>query len=119
MAYPLYAQDQESPPELRLASTITRLPEGETMPASLDRIRESMTVQPTPRDKGLQLTLSLVAYDNGMIQLDGIPINVAPDYGNGEGWLGAAEVAIATINEFRRQVERRRLTMPQDADTAG
>lgn len=89
------------------------------MPASLDRIRESMTVQSTPRDKGLHLTLNLVAYDNGMIQLDGIPINVAPGYDNGEGWLGAAEVAIATINEIRRQVERRRLTMPQDADTAG
>jgi hypothetical protein len=89
------------------------------MPASLDRIRESMTVQPTPRNKGLQLTLNLVAYDNGMIQLDGIPINVAPDYDDGEGWLGVAEVAIATINEFRRQVERRRLTMPRGTDAAG
>jgi hypothetical protein len=103
MAYPLHAKDRESPPEPRPTSPSRARPKEKTMPASLDRIRESMTVQPTPRDKGLQLTLNLVAYDNGMIQLDGIPINVAPDHDNGEGWLSAAEVAIATINEFRRQ----------------
>jgi hypothetical protein len=67
-----------------------------------------MMVKPTPKDKGLQLTLSLVAYDNGMIQLDGVPINVSPDYDGVDGWLGAVEVAVATINEFRRQAEARR-----------
>jgi hypothetical protein len=67
-----------------------------------------MTVRPTPKDKGLQLTLNLVAYDNGMIQLDGIPINVSPDYDDVDGWLGATEVVVATINEFRRQVGVRR-----------
>ena len=85
------------------------------MPASLDRIRESMTVQPTPKDKGLQLTLRLVAYDNGMIQLDGIPINAAPAYDDVDGWLSAAEVALATINEFRRQVVRRRQAIAESA----
>ena len=90
------------------------------MPASLDRIRESMTVQPTPKNKGLQLTLSLVAYDNGMIQLDGIPINASPDYDDVDGWLGATEVAVATINEFRRQVTRRRETLAgSTADLSG
>jgi hypothetical protein len=78
------------------------------MPASLDRIRESMTVAPTARDKGLRLTLNLVAYDNGMIELDGIPINASPDYDGVDGWLGATEVAVTTISEFRRQVVRRR-----------
>lgn len=78
------------------------------MPASLDRIRESMTVQPTARDKGLRLTIEVVAYDNGMIQVDGVPINAAPVYDEGEGWLGAAEVAVATIGEFRRQAGRRK-----------
>lgn len=93
------------------------------MPASLERIRESMTVKPTPMGKGLELTLRLVAYDNGMIQLDGIPINASPDYDSVDGWLGAAEVAVATINEFRRQVARRRRELAQsshdpDAETA-
>lgn len=49
----------------------------ESTPAALDRIRESMTVQPTARDKGLRLTVEVVAYDNGMIQVDGVPINAA------------------------------------------
>jgi hypothetical protein len=46
------------------------------------------------------LTLEVVACDNGMIQLDGIPINVAPAYDEADGWLGATEVVVATINEF-------------------
>jgi hypothetical protein len=78
------------------------------MPASLERIRASMTVAPTPQNKGLTLTLHVIAYDNGMLQLDDIPINVSPDYNQGEGWLGTAEVVLATLNEFRRQVERHR-----------
>lgn len=82
------------------------------MAASLDRIRASMDVVPTPRDKGLRLKLEVVAYDNGMIQLDGIPINVGPGYDDAEGWLGAAEVMLATLNEFRRQVAVRRKGLP-------
>jgi hypothetical protein len=81
-----------------------------TMPASLDRIRQTMDVQPTPKDKGLTLTLRLTAYDNGMVQLDGVPINVEPDYDLGDGWLGATEVAVATIHEFYRQVTQRQRT---------
>jgi hypothetical protein len=88
---------------------------GGIMPASLDRIRESMTVKSTPKDKGLQLTLSLVAYDNGMIQLDGIPINTSPDYDSVDGWLGAVEVAVTTINEFRRQAQARHRRATSDA----
>ena len=37
------------------------------MPGSLKRIRDEMDVKPTPRDKGLTLTLRVTAYDNGMI----------------------------------------------------
>jgi hypothetical protein len=44
-----------------------------------------------------------LVYDNGMIEVDGIPINASPSYDPGEGWLGAAEVITATVNEFRRQ----------------
>ena len=87
------------------------------MPASLNRIRETMDVKPTPRDKGLHLTLNLIAYDNGMIQLDGVPINVSPGYDLVDGWLGAVEVAVATINEFRRQVVDRRSTRPSAVES--
>jgi hypothetical protein len=77
------------------------------MPGTLERIRRAMTVTPTPRDKGLTLTIRVTAYDNGMVEVDGIPINEAPGYEAGHGWLGAAEIVITTMNEFRRQVDKR------------
>lgn len=67
-----------------------------------------MDVKQTPRDKGLILTLRITAYDNGMIEVDGVPINEAPIYDPGHGWLGAAETALITLSEFRRQAEARR-----------
>jgi hypothetical protein len=78
------------------------------VPARLARIRKEMSVKPTARDKGLELTLKVIAYDNGMIAVDGVPINESPNYDSGEGWLGAAEVATATLSEFRRQAEKRK-----------
>ncbi len=78
------------------------------MPGTLKRIRSEMDVKPTPRDKGLILTLRVTAYDNGMVEVDGVPINAFPDYDPGHGWLGAAETALLTISEFRRQAEARR-----------
>lgn len=77
------------------------------MPGTLKRIRGEMDVRPTPRDKGLTLTLRITAYDNGMIEVDGVPINSAPAYDPGHGWLGAAETALLTLSEFRRQTETR------------
>lgn len=78
------------------------------MPASIKRIRESWSVKPTPRDKGPTLTVKVTAYDNGMVEVDGIPINVEPMYEQGQGWLGAAEVVTTTLNEFRKDAAARR-----------
>lgn len=88
------------------------------MPATGDRIRKAMTVAPTTQDKGLTLTIKVTAYDNGMVQVDGVPINEAPTYDQAEGWLAAAEVAVSTINEFRKQVNKRRRGLPQQTDGA-
>lgn len=77
------------------------------MPGTLQRIRNSMTVKTSPRDKGLVLTIKVVAYDNGMVEVDGIPINESPRYDRGQGWLGAAEMVVATLGEFRRQADKR------------
>jgi hypothetical protein len=77
------------------------------MPASLERIRGSMTVEPTAKDKGLTLTLRVTAYDNGMVEVNGVPINEAPAYDPGHGWMGASEVVMSTVNEFRRQASKR------------
>jgi len=78
------------------------------MAGTLKRIRGEMNVKPTARDKGLTLTLRVTAYDNGMIAVDGVPINAAPAYDPGHGWLGAAETALLTLSEFRRQADIRR-----------
>jgi hypothetical protein len=78
------------------------------MPASIKRIRESWNVAPTARDKGLTLTIKVTAYDNGMVEVDGIPINENPDYDQGGGWLGAADVITTTLNEFRKDSKKRR-----------
>ena len=73
------------------------------MPATLKRIREEMHVRPTNRNKGLTLTIRVTAYDNGMVEVDGVPINESPSYEQGHGWLGAAEAITITLGEFRRQ----------------
>ncbi len=78
------------------------------MPGGLDRIRKTMKVTPTPRDKGLELDLRVVAYDNGMVEVDGVPVNDGPPFDQGEGWLGAVEIAVSTLNELRRQAETRK-----------
>ena len=67
-----------------------------------------MNVTPTARDKGLTPTIKATAHDNGMVEVDGIPINESPAYDQGGGWLGAADVITTTLNEFRRQVEVRK-----------
>jgi hypothetical protein len=95
------------------------------MAASLERIRNSMDVKLTPENKGLILTLRLKAYDNGMIELDGIPINdrgkraahagtPGPEYDEVIGWLGVSEVIGITLSEFHRQVAKRKKTSERE-----
>ena len=89
------------------------------MPTSLERIRASMKVGPTAQQAGLALNLRLIAYDNGMVQLDGIPLNDKVDDDQATGWLGANEIIIATVNEFYRQVKKRQSELNQpDAQSA-
>ena len=79
------------------------------MPAQLDRIRRTMKVQPTARDKGLVLNIEVVAYDNGMVQVDGVPINDdQTGYNQVVGYLGATDVITTTLLEFYRQVQQRK-----------
>jgi hypothetical protein len=72
------------------------------MPASLKRIRENIKVKPTARDKGLELNMKVVAYDNGLIEVDGVPMT-SPE----AGWLDAAENVLTILNEFQRQAAKR------------
>ncbi|MFI7158900.1 hypothetical protein [Micromonospora chalcea] len=75
------------------------------MGASRERILSSMKVQPTAQDKGLVLTLRLVAYDNGILELDGIPLSALPQE---DGWVAGVGVMAQTVHEFQKQVRARR-----------
>jgi hypothetical protein len=80
------------------------------MPATLKSIRENTDIGPTPEDKGLQMTITVTAYDNGLVQVDGRPINQSlpsGGYDQGHGWLGAAEHVVLKLGEFRRQATAR------------
>ncbi|MGH3401030.1 MAG: hypothetical protein ACRDRJ_00680 [Streptosporangiaceae bacterium] len=80
------------------------------MPASIKSIREDTDIRPTPEDKGLLMTITVTAYDNGLVQVDGRPINQgnpSVGYDQGHGWLGAAEHVTLKLGELRRQAAAR------------
>jgi len=54
--------------------------QGGQAPGTLKRVGGEMDVKPTTRERGLTLTLRVTAYDNGMIEVDGVPTNAAPAY---------------------------------------
>lgn len=72
------------------------------MPASLKRIRENMHVEPTAEDAGLKLIVTVVAYDTGIVMVDGKPMQTTDT-----GWTDAAENLMAILNEFHRQAIKR------------
>jgi xanthine dehydrogenase molybdopterin-binding subunit B len=65
-------------------------------------------ITPTPKNKGLMMTITVKAYDTGMIEVDGRPINdVEGGYDQGIGWLGAAETVLLKLGELRKQAAKR------------
>ena len=74
------------------------------MPARFNRIRESWDVQETPHNDGVMLTIRVAAFDNGMIKVDGMPMN-DPHAPNSEvtGWLAAVDIVTTTITLFQRE----------------
>jgi hypothetical protein len=70
------------------------------MAASLETVREKMKVEPTPENKGLILTLTITAYDNGVLSVDGRPVSVGDPTLN---WLSAHEVMSIAMTEFYRR----------------
>jgi hypothetical protein len=73
------------------------------MSYTLDRIRGEMVTERTA--KAVTLTITVKRYDNGMVKVNGHPINKAPRYDAAQGWLGAANIILGQLDEFRRQVE--------------
>ena len=80
------------------------------MPASLEHIRGSMHVKPTAQNKGLQLTLTITAYDNGMVNVGDTPQGspaLASDHDPVSSWLSTVETVSMMLVEFRNQVRTR------------
>jgi hypothetical protein len=55
------------------------------------------------------MTITVTAYDTGLVKVDGRPINqkVQDGYDQGHGWLGAAEHITGKLGELRRQATTR------------
>ena len=66
-------------------------------------------IQPTPHEAGLMLTVTVKAYDSGMIELDGRPISQHRDgeYDTLQGWTDTAEYLVHKLNELRKAVVAR------------
>ena len=75
------------------------------MAASLETVREKMKVDRTPEDKGLILTLTVTAYDNDVLMVDGRPVSTIDP---AHSWLSAHEVIGIAMSEFYRQFHARR-----------
>jgi hypothetical protein len=78
------------------------------MPATLLRIRRNVDANKRTLSKSLELTIKIKAYDNGMVEVFGEPINDSDGgYDAGQGWLGAAEYITSALCEFRSQAVAR------------
>jgi hypothetical protein len=62
-------------------------------------------IRETPRGAGLMLTITVTAYDKGLIELDGRPISQrhGGEYDTVQGWTDTAEYLIHKLNELRSQ----------------
>jgi hypothetical protein len=87
------------------------------MPATLARTRRNVEANTRTLGKSLELTIKIKAYDNGMVEVFGEPINDSDEgYDAGHGWLGAAETITLTLSEFRRQAVARRKKIRKGQD---
>jgi hypothetical protein len=87
------------------------------MPATLARTRGNVDAHTRTLAKSLELTITVKAYDNGMVEVFGEPINNSQEgYDAGHGWLGAAECITLALGEFRRQTVARRKKIKKEQD---
>jgi hypothetical protein len=90
------------------------------MPMTIDGVRKLLDVEPTPEDVGLQVTVKVAAYDNGIVTVNGQPMRVDRDLGR--GLLAAMEHTAAQLGLFHQLVDQRRaqrITCTGDPDEDG
>ena len=76
------------------------------MTANEERLRQSVKITHTPRDRGWQTTIKLTVYDEGTVGLNDLPLNPNPSLDQDlakPGWAPALEVS---VEEFMRQVRQ-------------
>lgn len=70
----------------------------------IERLRELTNIEQSGGGKGLTLTTTVTAYDNGQVYLDNMPMNgTEPD----DGWVIAIEVFAQQIRELKRRCAER------------
>ncbi len=65
-----------------------------------------MEVKETRDNKGLTCTLTITAYDNGLVYVNTRPVGELTD--PIIGWVGANEIIASSLSEFYHQVAARR-----------
>jgi len=68
--------------------------------ANEDRLRESVKITRTPQDKGWQSTIKISMYDNGVVSVNNVPLNVPlnPNPGQGLDVHGQADASRTRSN---------------------
>jgi hypothetical protein len=74
------------------------------MANTTEHVRELIATERTPGDKGLEMTMKVVAYDTGIVTVNGTPIgqNVS------DPWLSAARLVVQMLEEFEMEAARQR-----------
>jgi hypothetical protein len=78
------------------------------MTAPTTTIRENLNTRPTEQDKGLILDLEILAYDNGMITVNGRPVSSDPSNPT-TAWMEVFKVIAISLSEFQRKFSKRRV----------
>jgi hypothetical protein len=70
-----------------------------------DRLRDSVQITRTPKDKGWQTTVKLSIYDNGIVGVNDLPLNPNPSQGMDIADERMPTALAVIVDEFKRQVE--------------
>lgn len=74
--------------------------------ANEERLRQSVKITRTPRDKGWQTTIKLAVYDEGTVGLNDLPLNPNPSQDQDVAEARMAPALEVVVDEFMRQVRQ-------------
>lgn len=77
------------------------------MPVSKKWLSENAPVRPTPKGAGVQLDLHITAMDNGIVTINGTPINGNARLAGGGGWTGLNLAVAQVIDQLRTAHDKR------------